>query len=166
MPFLKFFYKLFNKFSMSVATTIKTTITNIDDLPLEVKNELVVIAQLTEDEADQIFSDYDEVIELIRECGDRNETKDSCYIYKEWTIDTPSFSITVFGSNYLKDRCICDLEMNDEIQIINLQLQKERQQSDAERRIANNRLLWAPIIEGKTTEEILDILQNFTPKKK
>lgn len=99
----------------------------LQHIPKDALDELIA------ENNNQPFKDLDEVIEFIREGYDREKEIDSCYITYTYQLTTDNFKFEAIGQCYLKDSCICDEQMVDEVLITSfkeeraLQLAEQRQ---------------------------------------
>lgn len=166
----------------------KRTYTDFDEL---VKNEPELVKSLV-----QMMNDYDnenevtelssynwrtekrepmtelsDIIELIQNWGDYEKEIDSCYITKTYQLDTDDgkFTLEVFGSSYLKDHCICEEEMTDEItvidnEILKIEYEQEKVAKKEKTKIANGKKWQDFITESRKVyvdaDEILNELMN------
>lgn len=96
---------------------IKKRIKHFQHIPNDAINELVAEAK-SYDPSFTGFNDMEEVIDLIREAWDRDKEIDSCYITYTYKYETSNFKFEAVGQCYLKDSCICDEQMLDEIFIV------------------------------------------------
>ena len=108
------------------------------------------------------FEDMDELIDMIRECGESESDKDSFYINTDWTLDIGDWKFIASGSEYLKDHCICDMEMSDSIEVIDVIAEKSAKKAEktkrAEKKALESKAKWETFFEGKSKEEIVEYL--------
>jgi tellurite resistance protein len=108
------------------------------------------------------------IIGLIQDWGDYDKEIDSLYITKTYTMSTDDnkFDLEVIGSSYLKDQCICDEEMSDEITVIDNEVLKIQVEAEkvikSEKKKVENAKKWADFIKEShlNLEEILEHLSN------
>lgn len=86
-------------------------------IPNDAMTELVAQAK-SYDPSFTSFKDMEEVIDFIREDYNRDKEIDSCYITYTYRLETTNFKFEAVGQCYLKDSCICDEQMLDEIFIL------------------------------------------------
>ena len=127
-------YTDFNKFVKNEPELVQSliqTINNNND-----NNDFDVLSWYNRRESKyEPMTDMDSIIDLIQDWGDYDKEIDSCYITKTYQLDTDDgkFTLEVIGSSYLKDHCICDEQMSDEITVIDNGMLKA--QADVEKEV-------------------------------
>lgn len=117
----------------------------------------------------EAITDIEELVELLRESGNSEESVDSCYIHNTYTTKTSDgkFMFVVTGSSYRKDQCVCDQEMDQDVTVTDLvllQVEKEVKEAEASDRESKT---WVSFFEGKTFEDLKsELLKYKFPKLK
>ena len=140
---------------------IKMLIEKIKQVPQAALDALVKYS-IEEFDVDTPIEDMDELIDMIIECGKRKSGKDSYYINTDWTLDIGDWKFIASGSEYLKDHCICDMEMSDSIEVIDVVaeklVKKLKKSKEAEIKAFQSKSKWVDFFEGKSKEEIIEYL--------
>jgi hypothetical protein len=100
---------------------INLHVTELEKIPQEAYDALMRSAE----EYDIIFEDIDDVQEYIREGAWSEEKIDSCYIYNNYPMEIEGYLFECVGSQYIKDQCICDEQMEEGIYITDLKAKAE-----------------------------------------
>jgi hypothetical protein len=110
-----------------------------------------------------------DIIGLIQEWGDFDESISSLYVNRTYSMETDDgkFSLEAYGSSYRKDQSICDERMGNEIVVIDniaLEIQAEHEKLiKAEKKKAENTKKWKDFVSDKTDVEIIyDLMNNYT----
>lgn len=124
------------------------------------------------------MTELSDIIELIQNWGDYEKEIDSCYITKTYQLytDDDKFILEAVGSSYLKDQCICDEEMSDEICVIDNEALKAQEKIEKatkkEKKKVEHSKKWQDFINESQkvyvdSDEILnELMNNYTfPKK-
>ena len=134
---------------------------NIEQVPQAALDALMKFS-IEEFDVDTPIEDMDELIDMIQECGERESGKDSFYINTDWTLDIGDWKFIASGSEYLKDHCICDMEMSDSIEVIDVIAEKSAKKAEktkrAEKKALESKAKWETFFEGKSKEEIVEYL--------
>ena len=142
-------------------------IKQISEIPAEIMAEIVKVQteDYTQDEINEFLEDFDFECfqEIIRDCGDYEKTTDFDYINYEYSYTLPSgkYKLRTYGSKYLKDRCICDLEMDESVYIVDVELENESKKKAKDAKKVKQDEDWTNLFEGKTKEELLEILKGY-----
>ncbi len=122
------------------------------------------------------------IIGLIQEWGDYDETISSLYVDRTYSLETEDgkFSIEAYGSSYRKDQSICDERMRNEIVVIDniaREIQEKQEKAiKAKKKKAEHANKWAEFIkeehkkyseyEDAYEEILIDLMRNYEfPKK-
>ena len=131
----------------------------VDQLPKEALDILIKWNQEYEPEKTE-FETIDDIIEIIKEAGNHEDEKDYCYINNTYSLVIQNWRFECYSQNYLKDHCICDEEMLDEITLFDLEAEKEIKAIDKENKKIQNISSWTELFKDKTKEELFNILKN------
>lgn len=145
----------------------KTKIEKLEDISPELRKELIEYfheydSTVDEEVFNSLIPTFDDFIDLIFESSDHVDEKiDYDYIYHTYQLETETYILTLYGDQYLKDQCICDLDLDRSvINVINkdearLEEEKKKQiETDA------NRKKWEDLFKDMTKEELFDILKD------
>jgi hypothetical protein len=123
-----------------------------------------------QDDKYSLMSEIGDIIGLIQDWGDYDESIKSLYVNRTYSLHTDDgkFSIEAYGSSYRKDQYICDEKNANEIVVIDivaLVLQEEHEKLiAAEKKKSDNAKKWKSFIEDqseiKDANEILEVLKN------
>ena len=100
----------------------------IEDIPQEAYDALMKDVE----QYDMSFEDIGEIQEYIEECGDHDENIDSDYVNHDYSMVVGNYLFECYGSQYIKDQCICDEEMGENIYISNVKEKKESEKKEKE----------------------------------
>lgn len=163
-------YTDFNEFVKNEPELVKSLVQMMDDCDNE--NEVTELSSYNwRSEKREPMTDISDIIGLIQDWGDYEKEIDSCYITKTYQLDTDDgkFTLEVIGSSYLKDQCICDERMEDEITVIDNEILKAQAELDkvakAEKKKSENTKKWNDFINESQkiyvdADEILNELMN------
>ena len=85
-----------------------------------------MIKELSEElEEDVSKLEFCDLCEMIQSWSlDIENSADCCYLWTTYTVETKSYTFSVSGSQYIKDSCLCDLELTYNIEVNKLSLFK------------------------------------------
>ena len=109
------------------------------------------------DNSDPI-ENMDELISSIQDAGESNERKEYWDIVTEYILNIGDWKFIASGSQYLKDHCICDMEMSDVVEIIDVVSEKLDKKKKKEIKAIENKSKWIKFFENKSKEEIISVL--------
>ena len=163
-------YTDFNEFVKNEPELVQSLIQMMNDYDKE--NEVTSLSSYNwRSEKREPMTDIGDIAELIQDWGDYDKEIDSCYITKTYQLDTDDgkFTLEVIGTSYLKDHCICDEQMSDEITVIDngmlkAQADVEKEVKKEKDKIANTKK-WQDFINESQkvyvdADEILNELMN------
>ena len=121
------------------------TIARISELQIGAKNAL---EKFCSDEEYEFPDDIDDLVQIVSDCGDHEDEKDSCDILHTYTLEINGWRFIASGSQYIKDQGICDEQMDDTVavEIINTKKTEDEKQ-------------WEKFFSGKTKKELFDKLK-------
>ena len=161
-------YTDFNEFVENEPELVKSLVQMMNDNDNE--NEVTELSSYNwRSEKREPMTDISDIIELIQNWGDYDKEIDSCYITKTYQLYTGKFTLEVIGSSYLKDQCICDEEMEDEITVIDNEILKAQAEIEKaakkEKKKVENSKKWQDFISESQkiyvdADEILNNLMN------
>lgn len=121
-------------------------------------------AKIEEDGDSENFpiESIEDIIEYIREGWNYNKTVDSCYINYEFTTEVGDWLFTAYGSEYIKDSCICDMQMAEEISVESFKEIKERKAKKKAEKAEKAANKWTNLVKDfNTVDELLEELKKY-----
>ncbi len=160
-------YTDFNEFVKNEPELVESLIQMINENSEEEVTELVTYNW--RESKYELMSELGDIIGLIQDWGDYDETISSLYVDRTYSMETEDgkFSLEAYGSSYRKDQSICDEKMEDEIVVIDniaREIQEEHEKLiKAEKKKAENTKKWKDFVSDKTDVEIIyDLMNNYT----
>ena len=163
-------YTDFNEFVKNEPELVQSLIQMMNDYDNE--NEVTSLSSYNwRSEKREPMTDIGDIAELIQDWGDYDKEIDSCYITKTYQLytDDGKFTLEVIGTSYLKDHCICDEQMSNEITVIDNEMLKAQAELDkvakSEKKKSENTKKWNDFINESQkiyadADEILNELMN------
>ena len=161
-------YTNFNEFVKNEPELIESLIQMINENDDE--HEVTELVSWNyQDDKYEPMSEIGDIIGLIQDWGDYDESISSLYVNRTYSLHTDDgkFSIEAYGSSYRKDQSVCDEKMEDEIVVIDniaREIQEEHEKLiKAEKKKADNTKKWKDFVSNKTDVEIIyDLMNNYT----
>ncbi len=154
-------YSDFNEFIKNEPELVDSLIQMINENSEEEVTELVTYNW--RDGKYEPMTEIGNIIGLIQDWGDYDETISSLYVDRTYSIETDDgkFSLEAYGSSYRKDQSICDEKMEDEIAVIDniaREIQEEQEKAiKAEKKKAEHANKWKSFIEEKQNSEVFSL---------